>query len=110
MDEQCSAQVYHESSFHGYCLRSGTVEDGGEWYCWQHSPAAFKARREASNRKWQEESAYRDARLKAVKQVHDNAIWNEAIEAAAKLAGNNVLGHGDRLERLIYTLKRELML
>ena len=80
MGEQCSKRVYWGGRYSGHqCSLTGTVEEGGKWYCWQHSPAACKARQEKYGRQYVEGVR----RRAAIEQAHDNAIWNEAIEAAA---------------------------
>ncbi|KKM69762.1 hypothetical protein LCGC14_1447580 [marine sediment metagenome] len=80
MGEQCSDLVPLQGTVTTIqCSRDGTVESDGRWYCWQHDPKAVKARRKTSIDR---SNAFWDAKC-AARQAAKDAIWNEAIEAAA---------------------------
>lgn len=62
----CSTRVYSGArwDFNGHhCLRRGTVEHNGKWYCKQHSPEAVKEREAAKNAAYDAERA-REERIK----------------------------------------------
>ena len=50
-EERCKAMVSHDAWHRSGCSRKA-VRDG---YCGQHHPDAEKARREASERRWEEQ-------------------------------------------------------
>jgi hypothetical protein len=58
---RCCARVQPEHSMHDApCSRSAKVEDGGKFYCRQHSPAAARARRKKQKDAWKARSARSD--------------------------------------------------
>lgn len=56
---KCCKRIFGKySPFHGSpCSRKGVVERDGKWYCRQHDPEAVKARRLASDAKYEAEWA-----------------------------------------------------
>ncbi len=70
---QCEVRVMDDvsSRFHP-CLRNGTVERGGKWYCFQHDPVALQERDETRRAKW-------DAEAKASQETWERrAACNDA--------------------------------
>ena len=51
--------------FHEYaCTRRGVNYEQGKWWCKQHSPSVVKARQDAMQTKYREDSAIRSAEYK----------------------------------------------
>lgn len=59
MENQCTYDVWRSwgNGFGqmGQCDRGGKVEDGGKWYCTQHSPEATRKRNEKSQQQYAKE-------------------------------------------------------
>ena len=57
----CCATVYPSDRWgglHGYiCGKSAKICVDGKWYCGIHAPASVKARKEKSEKKWEEKRA-----------------------------------------------------
>lgn len=86
------AKVMH-GQYRGYggsrCMRAGVVEEGGKWWCKQHAPSAVKARRDASNARYSEETRRMMAahhRAAVIKEATQNLI--EAARLAARQQGS----------------------
>lgn len=61
MNQRCCENVF-DGWHHHPCSRKGVIERDGKWYCKQHDPEAVKARRAASDAKWNREWAITRAR------------------------------------------------
>ena len=57
---------------------------GGQWYCKQHDPEAEKARRQASDKRYEDTRAEMDRRDKAAAKLHKD---REACHEACNRAG-----------------------
>ena len=99
MGERCSGRVWRRGLSERQCGYKWRVKRGGKLFCGIHDPEAVKAR----ERKYKEGGFFRKIDAK-----HD-AIWNEAIEAAAEYSEakrRQALSPG-RIAYYIRTLKRE---
>ena len=55
---RCSMRIF--DMWHGRtCVKSGTVQFQGKWYCAQHNPEAVAARHKARDAKWEAASVAR---------------------------------------------------
>ena len=61
--QRCCKRVYDSTGWHEYpCLRKGTVERDGLWFCWQHDPERVKAERARKAAEWDAKWAARKAK------------------------------------------------
>ncbi len=87
--EQCSERVLRAWGRHMHqCLRNGTVQRDGRWYCWQHDSVAKEKRDAERNAKWEAKW----------KKEHDERLeYSRRVDAMQKACGGIST---DDLERL----------
>ena len=78
--QRCCKRVYDSTGWHEYpCLRKGTVERDGLWFCWQHDPERVKAesaRKQAEwDAKWAAKKTKRQWRPDAEQFLRDFLLW-----------------------------------
>ncbi len=81
----CDARVPGSRGFIHQCLRKGVVEDGGKFYCKQHSAAGKKAREDKFWAKYNSDTEKRDAihRRRMAEVSACAGISTSALEAGA---------------------------
>lgn len=90
-DRMCHGKL---GSYAGSCLRPGTVEHDGKWYCWQHDPEKLRAKAEQARRDYIEKQRLDDlafekklARRRLEEAAGLGLLTDDELTALATLGG-----------------------
>jgi len=105
MTERCCKNVMHTGSFRSrQCERKGVVEDGGKFYCKQHSPGAAARLQKKLDQRISESEVRRRQHDQLVRD-RVVAIRNEALEEAVKVVANAIRNTAENRDLIIKEIR-----